>query len=106
VSVAVESIRMAGPVGAWWSEDSPEMRWTGGTGGLTVGQRGKLPNQPGDIQFHPILVQLANEITSLLQLDALLVKEILFRVGHGDDPELVDEGRGGELGQDRLAHST
>lgn len=70
---------------------------------LTIGQGRQLSDQPGNIELHPALVQLLQE--SLALDPSVLVEQVLFRVGNGDDLELASQGWGRELREDGGSYS-
>ena len=70
---------------------------------LTVGQGRQLADQPRNVELDAALVELIQE--SITLDPSVLVEEVLFRVGNGDDLELLSQGWGGELGEDGGSYS-
>lgn len=70
----------------------------------TVRQSRQLSDQPRYIELDPTLVELFQETITLDP--SVLDEEVLFRVGDGDDLELLCQWRGRQLGEDGGSYST
>lgn len=95
---------MAGPASARCEMISTSFKRSQFRVKRTVRQSRQLSDQPRYIELHPALVELFQETITLDP--SVLVEEVLFRVGDGDDLELLCQGRGRELGEDGGSYST